>query len=165
LQLPAIAPDRPASVVAVKLKETPKVDPTLAVHPNMPATLLVEFAEVTGAEKKGIRWMEKFGEWKFANQVSKWSETGKAVWTVDVCEAGDYRLDLTYKGEGRLAWRIETDDGVKLQNQQNSSPVYHSYPFGLLSFNKPGKHTIAVSLVEGDREKASLEAVRLSPAE
>jgi alpha-L-fucosidase len=162
--VPAAAPDRPASVVALKLKGAAKVDPSLAVHPNVPVTLLVEFAEVTGAEKKGIRWMEKFGEWKFANQVSKRTESGKAVWTVDVCEAGDYRLELTYKGEGRLVWRIETDEGVRLQNQQNSSPVYHAYPFGLLSFDKPGKHTLAVSLVDGDPEKASLESLHLSPA-
>lgn len=163
LQLPPNAPDRPASVVAVKLTDEAKADPALGIHPNVPATLLVEFAEVTGAEKKGIRWMEKFGEWKFANQVSNWSDSGKALWTVDVCEAGDYRLELTYKGEGRLAWRIETSEGVKLQNQQNSSPVYHPYPFGLLTFQKPGRHTLAVSLVEGDRAKASLEAVRLIP--
>lgn len=102
---------------------------------------------------------------KFANQVRKWSDAGQAVWSVDVCEAGDYRLELTYKGEGRLAWRIETDEGVRLQNQQNSSPVYHACPMGLLTFHKPGRHTIAVSLVEGNREQASLEAVRLSPAE
>ena len=165
LQIPPARPDRPASVVAVKLKDKPKVDPTLGIPPNGPAALLVEFAEVTGAEKKRRNWMEKFGEWKFASQVGKWSDTGKAVWTVDVCEAGDYRLELTYRGEGRLAWRIETDEGVKLQNQQNSSPVYHAYPLGLLTFNKPGMHTIAVSLVDGNREKASLEAVRLSPAE
>ncbi|MHB8902567.1 MAG: alpha-L-fucosidase, partial [Thermoguttaceae bacterium] len=165
LQVPAAAPDRPASVVAVKLKETPKVDPTLAIHPNMPVTLLVDFADVSGAEKTDIRWMEKFGEWKFARQVSNWSDSGKAAWTVDVCAAGDYRLELTYKGEGRLAWRIETDEGVMLQNQQNSSPVYHAYPFGLLTFNEPGKHTIAVSPVEGDRAKASLASLRLSPTE
>jgi alpha-L-fucosidase len=165
LQIPPARPDRPASVVAVKLKDKPKVDPTLGIPPNGPAALLVEFAEVTGAEKKRRNWMEKFGEWKFASQVGKWSDTGKAVWTVDVCEAGDYRLELTYRGEGRLAWRIETDEGVKLQNQQNSSPVYHAYPLGLLTFNKPGMHTIAVSLIDGNREKASLEAVRLSPAE
>jgi alpha-L-fucosidase len=165
LQLPAAPPDRPASVVAVKLKAAPKVDQLLGIHPNIPATLLVEFAEVTGAEKKEIRWMEKFGEWKFANQVSKWSDTGKAVWTVDVCEPGDYRLELTYKGEGRLAWRIETDEGVSLQNQQAASTIYHAQPFGLLTFKQPGKHTIAVSFVEGDREKASLESIRLSPAE
>jgi len=165
LQVPPAPPDRPAAVVAVKLKGPAKVDPTAGIHPNIPVELLVAFAEVSGAERKDIRWMEKFGEWKFATQVSQWSQAGKAVWTVDVCEAGDYRLELTYKGEGRLVWRIETDEGAKLQNQQNSSPVYHAYPFGLLTFSKPGKHSVAVSLVEGDGEKASLESVRLSPVE
>jgi alpha-L-fucosidase len=165
LKLPAAMPDRPASVVALKLNEPAKVDSTLGIHPNMPVKLLVEFAEVSGADKKEIRWMEKFGEWKFACQVAQWSNVGKAVWTVEVCEAGDYRMELIYKGEGRLAWRLETDEGIKLQNQQNASPVYHTYPMGLLTFSKPGKHTISVSLVEGDREKASLEAVRLSPVQ
>ncbi|MGA2500633.1 MAG: hypothetical protein ABSH20_23080 [Tepidisphaeraceae bacterium] len=165
LRVPPAPADQPASLVAVKLQAKTGVDQTLGIHPNVPATLLVEFAEIQGAEKKRLNWMEKFGEWKFVTQAGKWSETGKAVWTVDVCEAGDHRLELTYKGEGRLAWRIETDEGVKLQNQQNSSPVYHAYPFGLLTFNKSGKHTITVSLVDGDRDKASLEAVRLSPAE
>ncbi len=165
LRLPAAPPDHPASVIAIKLQGAPNVDETLGVHPNLPATLLVEFATVTDATKKEIRWMEKFGEWKFAHQVSDWKSTGRAVWTVDVAEAGDYRLELNYKGEGRLVWRIETDEGSKLQNQQNSSPVYHSYPFGLLSFKTPGKHTIAVSLVEGLRDKASLHALRLERAE
>jgi len=165
LHLPAAMPDHPASLVAVKLKEQAKVNPALGIHPNMPVKLLVEFAEVSGADKKGINWMEKFGEWKFACQAGQWSNSGKAVWTVEVCEAGDYRMELTYKGEGRLAWRLETDEGIKLQNQQNASPVYHTYPMGLLTFSKPGKHTISVSLVEGDRDKASLEAVRLSPVQ
>jgi hypothetical protein len=34
-----------------------------------------------------------------------------------------------------------------------------------LTFKQPGKHTVAVSLVDGARDKASLEAVRLIPAE
>ncbi|MEI8372537.1 MAG: alpha-L-fucosidase [Planctomycetota bacterium] len=165
LRVPAAPPDRPAAVVAVKLQAAPKVDATLGVYPNIPATLLVEFAEVKNATKKSIDWMEKFGEWKHATQVSDWKSAGKAVWTVDVAEPGDYRLELIYKGEGRLVWGIETDEGVKLQNQQNSSPVYHAYPFGLLTFNQPGKHTITVVLVDGKRNKASLESIRLSPAE
>lgn len=165
LQLPAAPPDAPAAVIAVKLQGAPKVDQTLGVFPNASADLLLEFAEVQGATKKEIRWMEKFGEWKHANQVSDWQAGGRAVWTVDVAEAGDYRLDLTYKGEGRLVWRIETDEGVQLQNQQTSTPVYHAYPFGLLTFKAPGRHTIAVSLVEGPKDKASLTAIRLTPAE
>ena len=93
--------------------------------------------------------MEKFGEWKAANQVSNWKDGGRAVWTVNVAEAGDYHLELNYKGEGKLVWRIETDEGVKLQNQQNSSAVYHAYPFGLLTFKKSGQHTIASLVVAG----------------
>jgi alpha-L-fucosidase len=84
---------------------------------------------------------------------------------VDVATPGDYQVELTYKGEGRLVWRIETDEGVKLQNQQNSASVYHAYPFGLLSFATAGKHTLTVSLIDGDRAKASLSAVRVSPME
>ena len=165
LQLPPAPPDRPASVVALKLQAAPQVDQTLGLHPNLPTNLLLEFAEVTDATKKEIRWMEKFGEWKHANQVSDWKPTGRAVWTVDVASAGDYRLEPNYKGEGKLVWCIETDEGVKLQNQQNSSPIYHSHPFGLLTFKTPGRHTIAVALVDGPRDKASLHALRLSPAE
>jgi alpha-L-fucosidase len=165
LQLPAAPPDRPASVIEVKLKVAPKADATLGIYPNIPATLPVEFADVKDAEKKRNQWMEKFGEWKFATQVSKWSETGKAVWTVDVCEAGDYRLDLIYKGEGRPVWRIVTDEGVTLQNQQAASSIYHAQPMGLLTFKQPGKHTITVTLVDGKRDKTSLESIRLTPAE
>jgi alpha-L-fucosidase len=165
LQLPAAPPDGPASVVAVKLQSAPKVEQTLGVFPNVPVELLVEFADVQGATKKEIRWMEKFGEWKHANQVSDWQAAGRAVWTVDVAEAGDYRLELEYKGEGRLVWRIETDEGIKLQNQQTSSPVYHAYPFGVLTLKRPGKHTVAVALVDGRRDKASLQSIRLSPTE
>lgn len=162
LQLPDAAPDSPASVVALKLQTAPQVDQAFGVPPNVPTKLLVEFAEVTAATKERIGWMEKFGEWKKATQVSNWKSGGRAVWSVDVADAGDYRIELEYRGDGRLVWHIETDEGVTLQNQQNSSAVYHSYPFGLLTFKRPGKHTITVSLVAGSPEKASLHAIRLS---
>ena len=99
------------------------------------------------------------------NQVSGWSKTGKATWTVDVAEARAYYLDLKYKGEERPVWKITTDEGAMIQNQQAATPVYHSYPFGMLEFKKPGRHTITVSLVDGDPEKSSLAGIRVRPAE
>ena len=165
LQLPDAPPDRPASVVAIKLQSAPAVDQTLGVYPNIASTMLVEFADVAKAEKKTLSWMEKFGEWKHMNQVGKWEEGGRAVWTVDVAALGDYQVELTYKGEDRMVWRIETDEGSRLQNNQNSASVYHTYPFGLLSFARAGKHTLTISLVDGMRDKASLSAVRISPVE
>jgi alpha-L-fucosidase len=165
LQVPPAPADHPASVIQVTLDDTSVADQTLGVYPNIASTMLVEFAEVAKAEKKELRWMEKFGEWKHMTQVGKWEEGGRAVWTVDVAAPGDYQVELTYRGEDRLVWRIETDEGVKMQNQQNSASVYHTYPFGLLSFAKAGKHTLTVSLVDGKRDKASLSAVRFSPVE
>ena len=165
LQVPPAPADHPASVIQVTLSDAPVADQTLGIYPNIASTLLVEFADVTKAEKKELKWMEKFGEWKHMTQAGNWEDGGRAVWTVDVAMPGDYYVDLTYKGEGRLVWRIETDEGAKLQNQQNSASVYHTYPFGLLSFPKASKHTLTVSLIDGDRAKASLSAVRISPME
>lgn len=165
IELPCSPPERPAAVIEVVFDETPEVDPTLGIYPNIDSTLLVEFAETTAAKKERLKWMEKFGEWKHMTQVGPWEEDGHVTWEVDVAEPGDYAVELTYRGEGRMVWRIETDEGFMLQNQQNSASVYHAYPFGRLVFDKPGKHTLRVTLVDGDREKASLASMRLHPME
>jgi alpha-L-fucosidase len=152
-----------ASVVELKLREAPLVDPTIGVHPNHSSLLLAEFATAHHATKKEVRWMEKFGEWKHVTQVGEWMRDGVAIWEVDVAEAGAYHVELTYRGEGRPVWSIETDEGGALQNQQAATSGYHAYPFGILEFKTPGRHTVAVSLVEGAQEKSSLKSVRLSP--
>jgi alpha-L-fucosidase len=159
LSLPGQSTDHPASIIRIKLVGPIVVDTTHGIHPNADAEMLAEFASVEGAIRKDIRWMEKFGEWKHANQVSAWTDSGAATWDVDVLEPGAYHVELRYKGEGRLTWRVETDEGDLLQNNQNSSHVYHNYVMGQLNFESPGKRTISVSLVDGDPAKASLKAV------
>jgi hypothetical protein len=42
---------------------------------------------------------------------------------------------------------------------------YDSQPIGVLPFNTPGRRTVTVSLIEGDREQASLEAIRFRRAD
>lgn len=163
-RLPTSLLGGPASVIELTLKSAPKVDPTPALHPNMPSLLLVEFATAENATKEEKRWMAKFGEWKHVTQVSAWKDNGAVTWDVDVAAAGSYHLALTCRGEGRPVWRITTDEGVKLQNQQAATAVYHSYPFGILTFAKPGRHTITVGLVDGDPESTSLERIQLTPA-
>jgi alpha-L-fucosidase len=107
--------------------------------------------------------MEKFGEWKHSLQVGNWQPGGIAEWEVDVAKAGDYHVALTYKGEGRPVWSVSTSEGVKFQNQQAASHIYKTYRTGIISFSKPGKHKISVSLVEGDPAKSSLEAITFTP--
>ncbi len=161
--LPASALTGPASLIEVRLKAAPKVDTTPGIHPNIATKLLCEFATAENATKEEKKWMEKFGEWKHVTQVSEWKDGGTVTWEVDVAEAGAYYIDLKYRGEGRPVWKITTDEGVMLQNQQAASPVYHTYPFGILDFKTSGKHTISIGLVEGDPGISSLESIRIRP--
>ncbi|MEN8118386.1 MAG: alpha-L-fucosidase [Bacteroidota bacterium] len=164
--LPYKPADSPVSVIEIKLKnkaEDAHINTNLAVCPNIESELLADFAEVSDAEKKSIRWMEKFGEWKHVDQISKWEENGKAEWTVEVFEPGYYQIDLQYKGEGRLVWKIETDEGTMVQNQQAATEKYQEYKMGVLEFKEAGKHTISVSLIEGSRETSSLKSVIIRP--
>ncbi len=152
-----------AALIEVKLADTVKVDATLAIQPNIPTTHYAEFAVAHNAESSTIRWMEKFGEWKSAQQITKWKADGVAEWSVDVAQAGDYFVELIYKGEGRPIWAVSTSAGAKIQNEQAATPVYKAYPSGILSFAQPGKYKIGVSLVAGDAEKSSLQAIRFNP--
>ena len=166
LHLPYKPADRPAAVIEVEIEggaRNAQVDQTLGLDPEIPTVLLAEFAGVEGAEKEAIRWMEKFGEWKHVNQVSAWGEGGAATWEVDVCAPGPYRVDLRYRGEGRLVWRIETDEGAAVQNQQAATEKYQIYPMGVVEFAAAGRRTLRVCLVEGDAATSSLESVRLEP--
>jgi alpha-L-fucosidase len=106
--------------------------------------------------------MEKFGEWKHSTQVGKWSESGRAFWTVNVLEPGAYTVALKYRGKGRLVWKIVTDEGAMIKNQQAATSQYQSYPMGVFEIKKAGLRKIEVSLVDGDRDEASLESVTLT---
>jgi len=165
-ELPYKPADSPVSVIEIKLEKeikSSKVDGTPGIYPNIETELQTEFANVSGAEKESIRWMEKFGEWKKVTQVSKWENDGKAVWTIDVMQPGYYYLDLKYKGEGRLVWKTVTDEGVMVQNQQAATEKYQSYRMGIIQFEKAGRHTITVFLVEGNPKTSSLESINIKP--
>jgi len=166
LNLPSEPADFPVSVIEIKLDreaESIQVNTNPGVYPNMEARISVEFAEVLNASKNNERWMEKFGEWKHVTQVSEWKKDSKVEWELEVFEPGYYYLYLRYKGEGRLVWKTETDEGMMVQNQQAATEKYQNYPMGILEFKKAGKHTLAVSLVEGDPESSKLEAIIIKP--
>nr|WP_299069506.1 alpha-L-fucosidase [uncultured Allomuricauda sp.] len=164
--IPNKAPEDLISVIEVKLKTQAnkiEVNTPLGVYPNTENILLSEFAEVKNAEEKTIRWMEKFGEWKHANQINNWEDNGSVTWEVNVQKPGYYYLELCYRGSGRLVWKTTTDEGIMVQNQQAATEKYVFYNMGILEFKTPGKHTITISLVEGDKNTSSLKSLALKP--
>jgi len=146
-------------VIELQLNGPAEVDNAWGLDPQIETTLLAEFAEVSGAEKKKKSWMEKFGEWKGIVRVFDWTKDGKAAWSVEVLKAGDYNVDLTYAGNGRTVWGVDVEGGEHIQNQQNSSHNYQAFPIGWINFPKPGHYTVSVSCLEGDLKEASLKAI------
>lgn len=164
--IPKKAPDNLVSVIEVKLEEnisSLKMNSDIGLHPNMENIIPIALGKAENAEEKQIRWMEKFGEWKHANQVSNWEKNGKITWEINVQKLGYYYLDLCYSGENRLVWKTVTDEGISVQNQQGATHKYAYYNMGILEFKTPGKHTITTSLVEGNRQSSSLKSIRIRP--
>ena len=155
-----------AFVVQVQLRGKAEIDQTIAIHPNTNNIVLAHFAEAKGAEKSKVSWMEKFGEWKHSTQVSKWTPGGVVRWSVNVLEAGPYKMTLKYRGKAekksRVVWKITTDEGALIQNQQAATSQYQSFPMGVLKVQKPGTHVIEVSLVDGDPTETSLENMEMT---
>lgn len=154
------------SVIELKL-DVPvnnlKVATHIGIDPTVQTTLLADFASLKGITRKSVRWMEKFGEWKHAIQMNDWKPESAATWTVDVIEPGHYYLSLNYKGKGKLVWKTTTDEGIIVQNQQPATEKYNTYPMGILTFKKAGKHTLTVALVEGEPTSSSLESIVIKP--
>lgn len=165
IKIPAVAPEKFVSVIEMELKNEVSVDESPTIDPYLPTYYSAYFAEAESCILKKKQWMEKFGEWKSIMQVEKWTKDSKATWTFNVLKPGDYLVDLQYAGEGRLAWKIETSDGESIQNQQNSSSVYATLPFGWITFKTAGKKKLTVSLLEGKFEKESLQGIKLTPIE
>jgi len=68
-------------------------------------------------------------------------------------------VDLTYAGENRLVWSVAVEGGETIQNQQNASHNYQSFPIGWLNFPKPGKYKVSVACLDGNFETASLKSI------
>ncbi|MBT7166914.1 MAG: alpha-L-fucosidase [Victivallales bacterium] len=160
--LPPRAPEKLASVIVLELDGNPEADPTWGLDPDMCTTILAEFATVAGTAAESQRWMEKFGEWKHVNRVHQWTAGATASWDVDVLVPGDYEVDLTYSGEGRLVWSVAVEGGERIRNEQNSSHNYQRFPIGWLHFPEAGRYTVRVSCLEGELSTASLQAIHFT---
>jgi alpha-L-fucosidase len=157
--VPATAPEKLISVIQVDLEGKPAADPCFGIDPDATTEILSDFATVHGAARDTKRWMEKFGEWKHTTQISKWESNGTATWEVNVLKPGNYQVDLSYAGETRLVWTVSVEGGDTVQNQQNASHNYQSFPIGWLNFPKPGQYKVSVGCIEGNTRTASLKSI------
>lgn len=160
--IPYRKPDFMITVIELVMKDDVVVDTTQALDPEIGLKeLSVKFASPTDCHVYKSSWMEKFGEWKHVYCVSDLNQGGRITWAIDVKEAGIYHIDLKVRGNKRIIWKIETDEGNMVQNEQSASSIFCERPMGWIRFDKPGKHLITVSMPEGGQ--ADLASISFVP--
>lgn len=151
LEVPAKCPNPLATVIELKLRtDAPEVDRMQGLDPEKGLeNLSVKFARLDKCSCSKSSWMEKFGEWKHAYRVSNLHQGGTITWIIHVKEPGYYQVALTARGNGRAVWKVESDEGCLVQNQQGVSSIFVSRPLGWLEFKSSGTHTLTLSMPEG----------------
>ena len=149
LKVPAMAPEEMVSVIELTFDGTPDVDGTFAVLPDCRTEMSAAFAEVDGGYVGKTGYMHRFGEWVTLWTARKLEEGASVRWTFDIPTEGYYDISLRFKGEGYPQFRLETDEGEVITNQQPARETYEWERMGWLRFS-PGRHSVTVTFPDGD---------------
>ena len=158
LEVPFKAPDDPVSVIDLTVAGTPAADTVEFVDPKIGLRQSAMMATSENCSIVKMAWMDsKFGEWKYAYGVKDWNKDAHVTWDFVIKDPGYYQVELKYKGKDRKVWKISTDEGRFIQNQQNASEVYTTYPIGWIKFDRPGRHSLQVGMVSGFKDTNLIE--------
>ena len=167
-------------VIVVELKGDPEVDDTPGIDPSIKTTLNSAFATCDGCANQEIRWMQKFGDWNYANNLLGWKDKGKGEWQIEVANAGDYFFEVEYSADDVVdfsEWTFNfNDEEIMLQaldtgerknsKRQSKGRILYRYrtdAVGVVNL-KPGKQSITVmpkgKVVGGG---INLNAIHLTP--
>ncbi|MEP4889930.1 MAG: alpha-L-fucosidase [Aliiglaciecola sp.] len=173
-------PDSLVPVIVVELDGEPEVDSTIGIDPSIKTTINSVFANCDGCTKKEIRWMQKFGDWNYANNLLNWKDNGKGEWKVDVAEPGDYFIEVEYSaddivdfsewvfsfnGEILMMQALDTGERKNSKRQGKGKTLYRyrTDEVGVVNLKK-GKQSITVTpkgkVVGGG---INLRAIHLTP--
>jgi alpha-L-fucosidase len=161
ITVPAQRPDPLVSIIRVICATKPAVTQGFGLEPASSLTMAADFATASNVTCNSVSWMEKFGEWKTQVFARDWKAKSSVTWECDVMEPGVWRVDLSYAGKGRTTWKVVSDEGVAIQNNQNGSAIVQRFPIGEMTFTKAGKHTLTVSLLDGDPKESKLATMHL----
>lgn len=164
LMVPHAQPEQLVNVIELSLSSAePNVDQTLNVDPELGfADLSVKFGKSEGCTIYHASWMEKFGEWKYMYCTKGLNNGGKVTWQINFPQAGTYDVQVKVRGNARCVWKVETDEGHFVQNQQATSSLFTFRPLGWVQIDHAGTHTLTISMPEGG-ETVEVASISLKP--
>ncbi|MDR2430212.1 MAG: alpha-L-fucosidase [Puniceicoccales bacterium] len=168
ITVPFKKPDSLASVIEIEADLQGGVDDAFAVDPEFGLELSALFGRTTDCRLSKRKWMEKYGEWKHVHQVENWGENSAVQWEFEIKEPGRHLVEITCSAgtqNPRRVFNVKSDEGRSIQNQQIFSPVYLTRPIGWLDFEKAGRHSVTLTLPEGERAGTSVKSIKITRAD
>lgn len=162
IDVPYRQPDELASVIEIDVVGI-DVEGGITLDPSIATSLSVLFGEHGGCSSNKDAWMDKFGEWKFKNNLCGFTQDCWFDWTVDVPKAGYYDIELEYKGSDFVVWQVEVDGEPAVINKQKATNAYGWHRLGWIEIKDPGRHCICIRTVGGDFAHAEASAIRFTP--
>jgi len=118
-------------------------------------------AGTEGCQVERVPYAAKFGEWHIERVVSNLGAGGSMSWKFAVKDPGYYNIGLRIKGnDDQEIFHVTTDEGYEAANSRFAAKSYEYRPIGWIKFDKPGIHTVTVTMPEGG--KPSTEVAGLS---
>lgn len=162
IEVPFIRPDELASVIEMDVAGI-DVNNMITLDPSTSTELSIVFGDHGGCEPDWWGWMDKFGEWKYIDLLSEFTQDSWFDWTVDVPKAGYYDVELQYKGDDFVQWQMELDGKPLVINNQKATNAYDWHRLGWMEITDPGRHCVCIRTVGGDYESADVTAIRFTP--
>ena len=182
LYLPASPPDSLVPIVRVEpIGELAPEVPSVVIN-NCRNPLSASMAEAVACHHHTLSWMEKFGEWKHVECLSRWEHIGRgALWEVTIFEPGAFYVEIEYSsplstdysewsfrlGEAEVTFPLVTS-GHQMTRRGNMSgelPRFTTYRIGVFQVPQSGKYTISLAPSTPDAKDVHISSLWLIPAQ
>lgn len=123
-------------------------------------------ASTEGCEVQKRAYSAKFGEWYTERSVSDLGSGGTMTWTFAVKDAGYYDIALRIKGnDDQEVFCVTTDEGNTVSNSRFAAISYEYRPIGWLKIDKPGIHTLSVTMPDGGKPSTEVAGISIQPVD
>jgi alpha-L-fucosidase len=167
-------------VIEVEIEGVPDVNPELSVDDQWETILGADFAVTDGCVIDQASWMEKFGDWKHARNITGWeSDKSQASWVINVKKPGVYYVDFEYnafKGSSGNEWDVFSANSTKLrfyslettggEKAEGTRYRFRTVRAGTIIFNQAGRQVLNLKAAAKPRgDGMQLESLRIIPVE
>lgn len=163
VKLTGEAPDSIASVIVLKLKESPNALPQkpLGQDETGKVSLPAYRAQYENLQGPGAAYKEKW------DCISRWdSETARVYWVFDIEKPGEFRISTEYAGKYKTEMMVTCNGEtktLKIPASGDHERKFKKTTLGMFTIDKPGKYEVSLMPVAHSWKPINLKDLMIQP--